>query len=373
MRLVCPRTVASPFRNLSFRTSVLLLVVPPLGHGELSSFRPSRPQSSIFQELNQTNSRNRGGYADYCDINYSPCYNGKVTYPTATRGHRRDGFIPISFNLIRFLYLYFLVCVFLVPAVGQTAAQDGSHQRSSANQQRIDTLSALAREDISAQSWQKITPLITQGSLFQPLSTEVIRCDPRLYEFLLDHPDVTVSMWKAMGISRIEMVRVQDNIYQIRTPSGLQGVVEFLLRGPNSRIILFEGHFRDPLTGRKVPSQALLYLRCTYLLESDQQYYVVHHLDIFLKMASKRTSLFMKLLSPITLSQSKQNFLQISNFLTSLYTAAVERPDSMATLINRLERIQTQDRYQLHDTMKHLFDRKQKREKVGRAILSFPP
>ena len=81
----------------------------------------------------------------------------------------------------------------------------------------------------------------------------------------------------------------------------------------------------------------------------------------------------MKLLSPITLSQSKQNFLQISNFLTALYTAAVERPDSMATLINRLERIQTQDRYQLHDTMKHLFARKQKRERVGRASISFPP
>ncbi|MEE2738833.1 MAG: hypothetical protein VX435_11450 [Planctomycetota bacterium] len=267
------------------------------------------------------------------------------------------------------------MCAFLVQTVGKAAAQDGSHQRpaDTPNQQRTDTLSALAREGLSAQSWQKITPLITRGSLFQPLSTEVIRCDPKLYEFLLDHPDVTVSMWKAMGISRIEMVRVQDNIYQIRTPSGLQGVVTFLLRGPNSRIILFEGHFRDPLTGRKVLSQALLYLRCTYLLESDQEYYVVHHLDIFVKLASKRTSLFMKLLSPFTRSQSKQNFLQISNFLTALYTAAAERPDSMATLINRLEGIQAQDRYQLHDTVKHLFSREQKRERIGRASVSFPP
>ena len=51
------------------------------------------------------------------------------------------------------------------------------------------------------------------ASMYRRLPTRVIDCDPDLFTFLLQHPEVVVDVWQMMGVSKVTLQQVADQAY----------------------------------------------------------------------------------------------------------------------------------------------------------------
>ena len=41
------------------------------------------------------------------------------------------------------------------------------------------------------------------------MPTRVIDCDPEMFNFLLQHPEVVIDVWRVMGISQVALDKLQ--------------------------------------------------------------------------------------------------------------------------------------------------------------------
>ena len=53
-----------------------------------------------------------------------------------------------------------------------------------------------------------------------PLPTRVAQCDPNLYLFLVEHPDVVVNIWEVLKISQLKVRETEANKFQVEEKAG---------------------------------------------------------------------------------------------------------------------------------------------------------
>jgi hypothetical protein len=245
----------------------------------------------------------------------------------------------------------------LVVAVAPLRAERRPTESQTKRQQRQEAVDALPLEELPQQIRARIAPLIGPQGIHRRLSTEVLRCDPQIYQFLVDEPDVTVAIWRALGISRLELRRLADDQFEVRDRKGLHGRIEFLHRGAGRRLIWFEGDYRNPLTGRPIAATVLVLLRSAAIRETDGHDYVVHRLDAFLKLDSEAAELFLRILEPFTASQANRNFSQIGNFLAVMSALGSRHPQWALKLADRLENVAPEQRRRFRKVVEGLAER----------------
>jgi hypothetical protein len=235
------------------------------------------------------------------------------------------------------------------------------------HQQREEAIKALPLKDLAPQVRRRIAPLIGQDAIHRRLATEVLRCDPQLYQFLIDQPEVTVAIWRELGISKLELRRIAEDQYEVSDQKGLRGRIQFLYRSAQERLIWFEGVYRNPLTPRPLAATVLVLLRSASIRESDGHTYVAHRLDAFLKLDSDAAELFLRILEPFTASQAHRNFSQIGDFLTVMSALGARRPQWVHQLADRLEMVSAEQRNRLREVVNDLAEHSAKLRQASRA------
>src|SRR3954462_6917720 len=108
------------------------------------------------------------------------------------------------------------------------------------------TSSRAARDEaIRAIPWKSMSPagrqtsqsIINNTSIYRRLPTRIIDCDPDLFTFLLQHPEVVIDVWRVMGISQVALIKAPDGSYHGTDGAGTTGNVRYLFSnwGPNAQ------------------------------------------------------------------------------------------------------------------------------------------
>ena len=70
--------------------------------------------------------------------------------------------------------------------------------------------------------------VIQNASIYRRLPTRIIDCDPAMFAFLIQHPEVVIDVWQVMGISRITLDKLPDGTYRGTDGAGTTGNVRYL-------------------------------------------------------------------------------------------------------------------------------------------------
>ena len=70
---------------------------------------------------------------------------------------------------------------------------------------RQSALKAIPVDKLDADARQKVSSVLSNVTLFRRMPVQVIQCDPDLYLFLVEHPDVVVNMWEVMGVTQLAL------------------------------------------------------------------------------------------------------------------------------------------------------------------------
>ncbi len=251
--------------------------------------------------------------------------------------------------LVRYRIALFAACCMLCSYTGVdlSAAERGRQslmQASTSETARREAMQAIPLKNIDPKYRRSVHKVLTDSSLFRRMPTQMVDCDPKMFTFLMNNPEMLVEMWQQMGISRVMLKRTGANTFSLSDGSGTTGkliLVEQQCDGDaQNRIVLYsEGAYEGKPFKRPVRAQCVLLLRSGSMKETNGRDYVACRLDSFVRIERASVELFAKAMHPWVGKTADANFADTINFISNLSQAAEQKPATIERLVSSLPRV----------------------------------
>ncbi len=196
-------------------------------------------------------------------------------------------------------------------------------------------------------------------SLYRRLPTIELESDRRCYEYFTNHPDVAVSIWRAMEISRVQMKRESATLFDTDTQDGTLGTVRVLLNTSEHYVVTCHGEFKSPAIKKPVRAMAMMHLKPTFRKNGT----VEHQLDLYVSFPSHAVEAIARLISPVSNRIADRNFEEISLFVEMMSLAMTRQPGWVEKIGQDLEGVRQEDVEELLALTAKLYVEKAKQER----------
>ncbi|MBN1394920.1 MAG: hypothetical protein JW959_07850 [Pirellulales bacterium] len=205
---------------------------------------------------------------------------------------------------------------------------------------RREAIKSIPLDRLEASDREKVAAVLSNVTVFRRMPTKVIDCDPKMYLFLVRHPDVVVSIWELLKISKLQMSETGDGAFALSEPDGASVSLRFVHQSHDTHVIYGEGTYRGPLLPRPVTGRGVLVLKTGYVRETNGRYYITNRLDCFLSVEPIGAELLTKTVSPLVGKTADNNFTQSAAFLSTISRTAEVSSRTIRALALRLDRVQ---------------------------------
>lgn len=212
---------------------------------------------------------------------------------------------------------------------------------------RQSALQSIPFEKLDAGAKTKVHSVLSDVAVFRRLPIRVVDCDPELYLFLIQHPDVVVNIWEVLKLSNLKLRQTGPTTYQVAEAVGTLANVEYLYRSRDMHVVYAEGTYNGPWFAKPVRGRALILVKSGYVRETDGRHYIVTRLDAFLRIDHGGAELLTKTFHPLVGRTADMNFIQSVAFLGSLSRTAEVNTQGVQRLASRLSHVRPEHRARL--------------------------
>jgi hypothetical protein len=223
-------------------------------------------------------------------------------------------------------------------------ASTGSGRASTSRTARRSAIASIPFDQLSPNARGKVTDLLDDVSLFRRMPSQRIEVDKELYLFLVEHPDLVVNLWQIMGISDVDLARVDDARFRADDGAGTLADVEFLYCDPQLHILYAEGAYEGALFSKPVTGKCLLVLKSTYGRTRDGAATVTCRLDAFLQLEQMGAAVLARTFQPLVGHAADHNFRETALFMQRLNGAAATNQSFIHEIADQLADVPAEDR-----------------------------
>jgi hypothetical protein len=216
---------------------------------------------------------------------------------------------------------------------------------------REEAIQSIPMAKLSAAAKAKAAGVVSNSSIFRRLPIRVIPCDPDMYLFLVQHPDVIVSIWETLGAEHLTMQQTGPDSYRVTDDIGTGGTLEFLYRSHDTNVVYVDGTYRGPLFGQPIRARGLMVLRSGYVCATDGRSFVTSRLDAFMHIEPSGVEFLTKTFLPTIGKVADNNFTQTAAFVASVSRTAETNNRGMKRLASKLARVQPDVRRQFAEVV----------------------
>lgn len=242
-----------------------------------------------------------------------------------------------------------LACA-LAPAIGESAepgriAPLPSH--GSSNELHQDALRTLPLSKLTPQGRALADKVIKDVTVFRRLPHSAIDCDPEMFTFLVDHPDMVINMWEVMGVSKVAMKKIGPASFHIDDGQGTTGEIHYLYRSATQHVVFCEGTYTGTLVPRAIRGRCLLSLRTGHVRDADDHNVIQCRLDSFVQLDNIGVEIFAKTFHNMIGGVADHNFKETTGFASTVSRAAENGPEGLQRISAKCERVapQTKERF----------------------------
>ena len=196
---------------------------------------------------------------------------------------------------------------------------------------------------------KKADGILEHVSLFRELPMLQFEVEPAVYHYFTQHPDVAVSIWRVLEISKFQMRQIQADEYFAEVSDGTFGTIRVLYRGNNQQVILCRGVYKSPLISKPLQADTMIHLKTQFLKAADGRPQVRHRAWMYVSFPSKTVETAAKLISPISNLIIDRNFQEISLFLNLMSISMARQPGWVEKIASKLEGVEKTRRKELLD------------------------
>lgn len=216
---------------------------------------------------------------------------------------------------------------------GLTLVTAGASESAVRDQAR----SSFPMADVPTPLQAKVREVLRDVALFRHLPTLEFAVDPRVYGHLISHPDVAVSSWRAMEISRFQLKDLGQGAYHADALDGSVGNVEVCKSTPTETIIYCDGAFKSPVLAKPIVARSVMRLQTEFFKAADGESKARHTGDVFVAFPSQTVETVARLISPVSHSIADRNFRQLTLYVHLISTAMAQQPEWVATIVQRMD------------------------------------
>jgi hypothetical protein len=217
---------------------------------------------------------------------------------------------------------------------------------------RDEAVRAIPWKQIAEPQRRKLQYVVQNASMYRRLPTRVIDCDPDLFTFLLQHPEVVVDVWQMMGVSRVTLHEVANRSYRADDGAGTTGDVAYFYTnwGPaanNLAVIYADGAYDGKPFLKPLRAKTAIILQSGAVQETNGRNYVTCRVDSFVCIEQMGVELVAKTVQPWINKTADRNFIETLGFVSTFSQTAEKNPQGMQRLAARLRTVDGPTREQL--------------------------
>lgn len=209
------------------------------------------------------------------------------------------------------------------------------------------TVASIPLHAMAPASRQRAKKIIDDCSQYRRLPSLQYSIDEPMYRYLLQHPDVAVSTWRVMGISRFEMWQTGPLEYEAKAVDGSEGIADILYQDANQMVFVCQGTYHNVLLPKPLEASALIWFRATYTPAADGTHTVNQKADVFVKFPSSAFSAVAKMLTPVTNGMMDRNLFEVSLYTSMMSRAVRDEPEWVIHVADQMEGVLPQRRGEL--------------------------
>jgi hypothetical protein len=202
---------------------------------------------------------------------------------------------------------------------------------------RKAAIAAIPVDQLSPEHRQKVSSLLKSVSYYRHLPKVTFPVEPEVYNYFLAHPDVAVSIWRAMKISKLQMWQTGKTEYEADAGDGSVGALEVLHHGPEKNLIVCDGLYKSPLFSKPISAKSMLFLQTSFEKQPDGTILVSHRADLFVTFPSQTIDVVARIFSPLTVKMTDRTFTEISLFLKMMSISMTHRPDWVEQVTEKMD------------------------------------
>jgi hypothetical protein len=210
----------------------------------------------------------------------------------------------------------------------------------------------------------KVQRVVANPSIFRRLPVQVIDCDPKMYHFLLNNPEVIVNIWQVMGISKVQMVRTGATSLNASDGAVASGTVHVAYTDNDTQVVYCEGVYDGPMFPKPLRAQCVLLIKAGYVQETNGRYFVTTRCDSFIHLDNVGFELLAKTFQPMVNKSADQNFVETANFVAMVSRTSERKPTGMSKLGNRLQNVSPEVRAAFITTAQQVAIRSEKNRTI---------
>jgi hypothetical protein len=242
-----------------------------------------------------------------------------------------------------------------IPALAEPRTDAITVGATSQRSAREEAIRAIPWKRLAEPQRRKLQYVIQHASMYRRLPTRVIDCDPDLFTFLLQHPEVVVDVWQMMGVSQVTLARVSNQAYQGNDGAGTTGNVCYLIAdwGPEARnlaVVYADGAYDGKPFLKPLRAQSVIVLQSGAVQETNGRSYVTVRVDSFVHLEQMGIELVAKTVQPWINKTADRNFIETLGFVSTFSQTAETNPQGMQRLAARLRTVDEPTR----DALVHL-------------------
>jgi hypothetical protein len=235
-------------------------------------------------------------------------------------------------------------CLATTPALAEGAA--------STRAARFEATRAIPWRQLAARDRQIAQAVVKNASIYRRLPTRIIDCDPEMFNFLLQHPEVVIDVWRVMGISQVSLQKLSDGSYRGMDGAGTVGNVRFLhadwgAGAKNTALVFADGAYEGKPFVTPLKMKSVVLLRSGSVQETNGRHYVTVRIDSFMKIEQMGVELVVKTVQPWISQTADRNYIETLTFVSNFSRTAEKNPHGIERLAARLSRVDDPTRSEL--------------------------
>ncbi len=213
--------------------------------------------------------------------------------------------------------------------------EDGQSSREA----KIAAIRSIPFDLLTPDATRRLRGIIDDASFFRRMPTQTVPCDTEMYLFLIRHPEVVVSLWDVMGVTKVTLERTGE--YHLRGNDGVgtQCNMDLVYGSENLHIYQSQGAYSGNLWARELHGRCVVCIHNQPMQMADGTPGMAAWMDAFLKLENVGADLAVKALGPFVSKTADHNFAECAGFFSQISQTAWTNPQGLTRVASRLPRV----------------------------------
>lgn len=235
-----------------------------------------------------------------------------------------------------------LLCMTLTQTVAR--AETDAMAATGGRAARDEAMRSIPWQDLDNTERRAVEYIVRNATIYRRMPTRVIDCDPQVFNFLGQHPEVVTELWKMMGVANLDLQKIGPDLYRAKDDAGTSGTMKFLStswndNAQNTVLVICEGTYHGTPLPTDVTARSVLLLRSGSMVETNGRPYVTARLDSFVLVDRWGVEMVAKTLKPLLINTADHNFTETMKFVGTFSKTAESNPAGMQRLADRLQKL----------------------------------